>query len=101
MAEIIVKFDTKTKTATATIDGKDVPDLYSVNLYQGWREDDDSPVTFRLSMSALAENEEEDLTTVQSVYASKKEQAEPATKVVYATEDEGDVRRSIAAFLGK
>ena len=101
MSEIIVKFDTKTKTATATIDGKEVPDLYSVSLYQGWREDDDDPVTFRLSLSALTENEEEASTTVQSVYASEKAKAEPATKVVYATEEPGDVRKSIAAFLGK
>lgn len=67
MAKISIEFDTKTKELTASIDGKSVANVVSVQMYPSWDDDDE----FRCILTTAAEDESTEIKTVTQLVASE------------------------------
>lgn len=68
MAEIVAKFDTKTKTFDATMDGKEIGDIARVSFCKNYDGE------FMCCIETMAMDEENDINKMSSMYASKEKQ---------------------------
>lgn len=86
VAKIVLEFDTVTKLATASIDGKPVDNFTSADIYQRYGYDDDDEVVpgFSCSVRSSTEDETEKMTRTQVVYASQINTVQDDMKAFFA-----------------
>lgn len=60
MSKVVIEIDTKTKVATASVDGNALPDFYSAMLYFNPKAPSDSSYRMSLELCCMAEGEEDE-----------------------------------------
>lgn len=84
MAKVNVEYDTVEKTASVTIDGKSVDNLASVVVYCGYSMNEDDPPKFCLEMTSCAEDEDNDMRSMNRITASIKQPEKPSLQSAIA-----------------
>lgn len=98
MSKIVIEFDTVSKLATASIDGKSVENFAGVSVGRryccSYDEQPEDGEKFQCYLEAEHKDEESDLTTRTLTYASTK-----TNDVVYNSEEETPLNKSISNYL--
>ncbi len=100
MSKILIEFDTVSKSAKASIDGKDVADFSSASVHKHYCCYDDAPdedPKFGCYVESSTENKDEGMRMSTLTSASLKE----ATKTVVYASDVKPVSESIVEFFAK
>ena len=74
MAEILVKFNTTTKTLTASIDGKELENVYAVSGYlcmPGYEDDDNDEDEYDFCITTCSKDEESGIHTHTRISAAE------------------------------
>jgi hypothetical protein len=69
-----VEFDTDSKTFSASVDGKAVPNVRAVEISPSWEADDE----FRCMFATKSTDEDSGITEIRQLFASKSKQADLA-----------------------
>lgn len=85
MAKVILTFDTVDKTAVATIDGAEVPNFSSFNVYMGYKGKANMEIT------SGVEDEQNDMRQWTRVCASENDSPEFVDKKLDKVDDEEDL----------
>lgn len=98
MSKIVIEFDTVSKLATASIDGKSVENFAGVSVGRryccSYEDKEDEADKFSCYLEAEQKDEDADMTTRTLTYASQK-----AKDVVYNSEGPTPLNKSIGDYL--